>query len=256
MPSNSKQLLDQNAVPAPMSGFAKLRRLMLFTLLAVMIFAIVYDYQIARPAVAAAYDQITIESRRLNAQSGGTFSNIDVQDLLGKAPSGKFTEGSHFIETYDFPGGIPGRPHRLYTVFKQNGSQKLFYRHAKFVYETGKEVAPFPEIEVMAISEAEAEMMRELEKAETEQYTLLGAYGPRKMFEAMDTNADGQLQRDEMSEGVKTALDSMEDPVGSNLTWDRFEALFFAESNPDHRTSDAADHGRSDDMVMPEKLGE
>jgi hypothetical protein len=236
-----------------MSGLAKLRRLTLFAFLAVMIYAIVYDYRIARPAVAAAYDQITTESRRLNSQAGSTFSNVDVQKLLGKTPSDEFTEGTHFIEAYDFPAGIPGRPHRLYAVFKQNGSQKLFYRHAKFAYETGKEVAPFPENEVLEISEEGAELMQKLGEAEFEQEARMGLYGPHEMFKALDANADGQLQRDEMVQGLREASKARDENNDGVLSRAEFDALYADWNSPSPNTNDT-DAGEPSESELSQQL--
>ncbi len=194
------------------SHVARIRRWLLFALLGVMVIAIVYDYVIARPAVAIAYDQITVESRFRNSQANQTFSNQDMHKLMGRAPSRKFQDGSHLVEVYDFTSGIPGRPHQLFTVFTVNGDSHLFYRHAKFAYETRHDVASIADNQVMEITPDVARQMNAVAAAEAAEFgrqyrALQQSLGDEQLAfqrqvdqERGDRNGDGEVSQQELQE--------------------------------------------------------
>lgn len=140
------------------SSLAKVRRLVLFGVLFVMLGALVYDYAVARPAVNKAYKLIDEENIRINRIGGEVLTNEDVSELLGKKPISTSSDGTEMIEVYGWPSGIPGRPHKLYTVYKSSGRDKIFYRQSKFVYETSKEVAPIASTTVSPSSPTEEEV--------------------------------------------------------------------------------------------------
>ena len=137
------------------------RKLILFVLLGIMLAALAYDYRVARPAVNAAYDKITDESRRVNADGHAVFTNKDVSKLLGRQPDESFRDAADLVEVYHFAGGVPLKPHKLYTVFKKNGENEIFYRHAKFGYRTSQDVIPIPVPTEIEYSEEEAGQMNE-----------------------------------------------------------------------------------------------
>ena len=130
----------------PKSGI--LRKLALYALLLIMIAAIIYDYRVARPSVNAAYDEIAKASVTSNTDGTKVFTNETVRELMGREPDETFNDGMDLVEVYHFKGGLPLRPHRLWTVFKKNGDNHLFYRHAKFAYEASNAVSPINEIMV------------------------------------------------------------------------------------------------------------
>ncbi|QDT09882.1 hypothetical protein [Planctomycetes bacterium K23_9] len=191
---------------------AKIRKTILFSVLLVGGVALAYDHLVARPAVAAAYDQITQESRKLNGQAGETFSNDDVRKLLGKEPAEEFRDGLEYVEVYDFSGGLPGCPHRLYAVFKTIGSSKLFYRHAKFKFESRYEVSPIadsfvPFHTVKEYAEYDAARRRYEEETREQREEYFRAHGATQsydreffttMFALHDYDGDGELNQDEM----------------------------------------------------------
>ena len=138
------------------TGLATFRRAFLYVVLALMICAIVYDYVIARPAVRLAYQRIETESRVVNAAGGAGFlSSTDVQELLDKQPTETFMDGSDYVEVFTWTGGLPGKPHKLWAVYKTNADEKLFYRHAMFVYEGSDDVSSINRMTVPELSDEE-----------------------------------------------------------------------------------------------------
>lgn len=118
------------------------RKMVLYGLLALMIVALGYDYLVARPAVSAAYDQITNASVQANSKGVGFLSNENVRELIGKEPAETFMDGSHSVEVFHWPGGLIVKPHKLYTVYTKSGDGWLFTRHAKFAYDKAIDVFP------------------------------------------------------------------------------------------------------------------
>ncbi|MCS7467211.1 hypothetical protein NZK35_11210 [Stieleria sp. ICT_E10.1] len=118
------------------------RKTVLYVLLALMVVALGYDYLVARPAVNAAYDQVTEASMEANRKGAGFLSNTDVRELLGREPVQTFEDGRYQVEVYQWRGGLVVKPHKLYTVYMPNGDGWMFNRHAKFVYEESSVVSP------------------------------------------------------------------------------------------------------------------
>lgn len=103
-------------------------------LLATMLFALWYDYYVARVAVLAAYEQISQKNVEMNRASGRTsMVNTDVQAILGKTPSRTFNEGPYRIEVYSWIGGLPFRTHDLYAVYVPRGNDFVFMM--EYVYQ-------------------------------------------------------------------------------------------------------------------------
>ncbi|TWT98661.1 hypothetical protein [Stieleria varia] len=138
--SSEDQVADAASDAA--SGNSVIRKTILFAVLAVMIAALIYDYRVARPAVAKAYDDIATASVEANKNPDDVLTKEDVAKLLDKEPIETFNDGVELVEVYAWTSGIPGRPHKLYTVFKPHGTNHIFYRHAKFAYESSSEVSP------------------------------------------------------------------------------------------------------------------
>ncbi|QEG01688.1 hypothetical protein Mal15_57660 [Stieleria maiorica] len=118
------------------------RKILLYGLLGLMVAALAYDYLVARPAVNAAYDQITDASMTANRKGAGFLSNEQVRELIGKQPVHTFKDGRYTVEVFHWPGGLIVKPHKLYAVYMKNGDSLMFNRHAKFVYEAADIVTP------------------------------------------------------------------------------------------------------------------
>ncbi|PAY15495.1 hypothetical protein CKO51_31610 [Rhodopirellula sp. SM50] len=118
------------------------RKTVLYVLLGLMVVALGYDYLVARPAVNAAYDQVTEASMKANRKGVGFLSNTDVRELLGREPVQTFEDGRYQVEVYQWRGGLIVKPHKLYTVYMPNKGGWMFNRHAKFAYEATGVVNP------------------------------------------------------------------------------------------------------------------
>ncbi|QDV42693.1 hypothetical protein Enr13x_25430 [Stieleria neptunia] len=118
------------------------RKTVLYVVLGLMVVALGYDYLVARPAVNAAYDQVTEASVEANRKGVGFLSNTDVRELLGREPVQTFEDGRYQVEVYHWRGGLVVKPHKLYTVYLRNNDGLMFNRHAKFVYEASGVVDP------------------------------------------------------------------------------------------------------------------
>ncbi|MGB7347445.1 MAG: hypothetical protein WBD20_24705 [Pirellulaceae bacterium] len=223
---------NSDVLPVALSRSAKIRKVILFGLLFVMMIALLYDYRVARPAVANDYDRITDESRRLNGIAGETFSNEDLRTLLGKTPSEEFTDGSDLVEVYSYRGGIPGRPHRLFAIFKANGDQKLFYRHSKFVFETRGDVAPIADPVILQFTEDEAALLDEQYEQsdgmgggpEAAQEGQRSRRDPAAMFAERDADADGKLTGDEIPAPMAERLSDIDTDGDGSVTKSEMDA--------------------------------
>lgn len=253
---------NSDAVPA--SRAAKIRKLLLFVLLGIMMVALLYDYRVARPAVAAAYDQITDESRKRNATPGMTFSNKDLSELLGKTPTKEYEDGTDLVEVYDYTSGIPGRPHRLFTVFKRNGDAKLFYRHAKFAFETRQDVAKIADLTQLQYTPEEAAIM--VANMEADEAAARRAAGfpptetdssgqltgqltgqptdrrdPEAMFAERDVNGDGKLDADEMPSRMSESLPEIDTDGDGSVSRAEIEQRMMQRRSQFGRGDDAGD---------------
>jgi len=102
-------------------------RAALFGLLSLMLFALWYDYNVARVAVLDAYDKVAEMNRKMNVASEAVaMRSVDVQRALGKLPSRTFSEGPYRIEVFSWVGGLPFRTHDLYAVYLPQGNDLLF----------------------------------------------------------------------------------------------------------------------------------
>jgi hypothetical protein len=111
-----------------------LRLASVLLLLATMLFALWYDYFVARTAVLEAYERISKKNIEMNRASGRvSMINTDVQAVLGKKPSRTFNEGPYRIEVFSWVGGLPFRTHDLYTVYVSRGNDFVFMM--EYVYQ-------------------------------------------------------------------------------------------------------------------------
>ena len=120
------------------------RQTVLLFVLVLMIIALGYDYRVARPGVNDAYDKITQKSMQVNANSTETLTNLGVRELLGMEPSEILEEpNGDMVEVFKWRSGLPIRTHDLYSVYKKNGDDWLFYRHSKFERESSSDVSAY-----------------------------------------------------------------------------------------------------------------
>ena len=187
---------EETDASAGASKGSSIRKFALYGLLAIMIVAIVYDYRVARPAVDDAYDKIATASVAANSDATEILTNQKVQELLGKQPAETFKDGNDLVEVYHFSGGLPGRPHRLWAVFKKNGENNLFYRHAKFAYEASSTVSPVNEVMVGTGSTTEEVDPRALAAADNEQMA-----GSGSRTEEVDPGAVAAAEADDDGHG-------------------------------------------------------
>lgn len=87
---------------------AKIRLVVLSTVLCVLLFALWYDYEVARTRVDDAYATI-LSLNRANNRSADfvTTTRRDVRRALGRRPDRVFQEGPFTIEEYGWTAGVP-----------------------------------------------------------------------------------------------------------------------------------------------------
>lgn len=196
-----------------------LRRGILYSLLCILAVALVYDYGVARPNVNAAYDVLLDENQRLNAKPNEFLSNTDVQKLLKKEPSSTFNDGSSFVEVYQWPGGIPGWPHSLFAVYKDRDDQHMFYRQAKFIYDSSSEVSPIAELTIPPF-DPDFEALHQIMSYEESS----GTVDASEMMAQLDANGDGSLAGDEIPDHEFGGLDLTDTNGDKSISEDELTA--------------------------------
>jgi hypothetical protein len=114
------------------SNARRLRLTLLFTMLGLLLFALWYDYEVARPAVEQAYESIAEINLQINT-SPRAMTGLDVRQALGKLPAGTFTVGPYQVEVYAWVAGLPFRSHEVYVVYFGRGQNKTVRCHYKYV---------------------------------------------------------------------------------------------------------------------------
>jgi hypothetical protein len=100
--------------------------------LGALIFALWYDYKVARPAVETAFDTISKFNETTNTSGGRKFlKNTDIQDKLNREPTRTYDEGDFHVEVYSWRSGLPIRSHNYYAVY-QRGTPLVFLKHFKY----------------------------------------------------------------------------------------------------------------------------
>jgi hypothetical protein len=118
---------SQATTPAVPSNGSSKRLGILLCVLAISLAAMGYDRFVARPAVTAAYAAIIAENDRVNAKPGETFTNKDVQKLIGKSPAETLTTpDKNTVEIYQWRAGLPIRTHDLFVVYKPRDGSLMF----------------------------------------------------------------------------------------------------------------------------------
>ena len=106
---------------------SSMRLNILLCILVLGVAAIAYDRMVARPAVEAAYAAILAKNIEVNATRGQVFTNIDVQELIGKTPARTFPNpDGDTVEIYQWRAGLPIRTHDLYAIYTQMDGKQLF----------------------------------------------------------------------------------------------------------------------------------
>ncbi len=137
------------------------RKLILFGVLGVLLVALAYDYRVARAGVESAYDKIIASSEKTNASKTDSLSQQDIQALVGRPPTETFQEGDDLVEVYSWRSGLPIRTYKLYAFYRPQGDGHVFYRHAKYQYESKSDVMAISvptmvEVDLEAIAEEDA----------------------------------------------------------------------------------------------------
>jgi hypothetical protein len=102
-------------------------RIVLFSILAVMIVALIYEYGFVRPSYKAAETAIDdlIETRGV-ADTGPITPQV-VQARFGKAPAGGTQDkGEYFLEHYRWVRGLPWQTYNIYVVYDHSEPPLLF----------------------------------------------------------------------------------------------------------------------------------
>jgi len=107
-----------NAQPAPPKG-GSIRLIILLLVLVVALGGLLYDYQVARPAVDKA--RVTLEKAldgtTKDPDGDGTFSMQEVHQLLGREPDQVDTIEGGKKETYLWRSGMPFRQYKLVVAY-------------------------------------------------------------------------------------------------------------------------------------------
>lgn len=196
------------------------RRMILFAVLALLLVALAYDYGVARAGVETAYNKIVDRSAELNADSTKKFTNEDVRTLLGREPSRVFQDDDNgdTVEVFSWQSGVPFKTHDLFAVYKPNDGDLMFYRHAKFKYESSGDVSPF---NVATIIEVEEGYTEDGDGGGGDEGTDPagggggpggggGSWNPEAMFAENDANGDGVWTDDEIPSRARENMDDID----------------------------------------------
>jgi hypothetical protein len=111
----------------------RLRLTVLFGILGLALLAWWYDWKVARPAVDAAWEQISKLNEGINAKATAqAMTNQDVQNALNRKPARMLNVGDYQVEVYSWVAGLPFRTHDYYAVYNTGGGSLLFSTHFKF----------------------------------------------------------------------------------------------------------------------------
>ena len=238
---------DSNDQSVKSSGVA--RKAILFGILAIGLVALAYDYRVARPAVSDAYDRITERSTKVNADSTKTFTDRDVREIVGREPARTFDDANgDRVEVYSWRAGFPTKTHDLYAVYKPNGDQLLFHRHAKYRYESSSEVS---QVSVHSVIDGhENDPTADGDPMDDEAYEASleagdtggdgneggraggrprgGGWDPEAMFTENDADGDGVLKDDEIPDRMRERLADIDTDGDGGVSKEELMARFAA----------------------------
>jgi len=145
--SNGLRRSSQSSGTSESNG-SRLRLSLLFSLLGLALFALWYDYKVARPAVEQAYQRIAAMNHEINsAATHRLMTSVDVQTALGRSPSKTFISGDYTVEAYRWNAGLPIeldglsgdespsiglKTHDYYAVYRKTGPEFALVTHFKF----------------------------------------------------------------------------------------------------------------------------
>lgn len=252
--SNDQQRSGQSP-SAPESTGGKRRLFLLIGLLALALFALWYDYKLARPAVEQAYDQVAATNAEINSASEHRrMTSKDVQSALKRTPSETFPHGEYTIEAYRWSAGMPIelrglkaeespgiglKTHDYFAVYRQDGAALAFVTHFKF------DLDPEYFVEVRSIAAAERGDAAEEGMMDMGGMGDPGAGGPggggssgpggggpgggggfdpEAIFAERDADGDGKLTGEEISERMRGRLDDIDTDKDGSVTKEEFLA--------------------------------
>lgn len=232
---NDRQQSSQGADACERKG-SKGRLFFLIGLLALALFALWYDYKVARPAVEQAYERIAATNDEINsAAEHRRMTSVDVQTVLNRSPNATFVSGHYTVEAYRWRAGMPIefrgfngndspgiglKTHDYYAVYRKDGPELAFVTHFKFDLDAD-ELAEKPIVSMPGDDAADDEAM-----AGTEDYGGGGSsaggggfggggpggpggggsFDPEARFAERDADGDGKLTGDEISERMREGL--------------------------------------------------
>ncbi|MCA9121845.1 MAG: hypothetical protein H6822_11790 [Planctomycetaceae bacterium] len=230
----------QHGPNAPQDGSNK-RLIVLVGLLAVALFALWYDYKVARPSVDRAYERIASENATVNAAAEHRLmTNVDVQSVLGRSPNETYLVGSYTVEAYRWRAGMPIelrgldgqespgvglKTHSYYAVYRKDGPLLNFVTHFKYDLDPDY----FAEPVVIRSAETGASVAPGLAGAEQSEYGSPesgsgsgregggggrgqggGGFDPEAMFAERDVDGDGKLTGEEISARMRENLEAID----------------------------------------------
>jgi len=117
------------------SGARNTRMVILFAVLALMLFALWYDHKVARPSVERAWADVSALNDEINANSGNKITtSADIQKKLNRQPAKVLkNHPPYVIEVYSWMAGLPFRTHNYYAIYTSAAGELRFVTH--YMYE-------------------------------------------------------------------------------------------------------------------------
>jgi hypothetical protein len=231
--TNDQQRPGENS-DTPEAKTSSRRLFLLIGLLALALFALWYDYKVARPAVEQAYERIAAKNDDINTNAEQhRMTNADVQGALGRTPSETFLNGKYTIEAYRWSAGMPIelrglngddspgiglKTHDYYAVYRKDGPQLSFVTHFKFDLDNEYFVE-----KVAVASSNDSDSGEDMMQAMGGGGGPPGGGGPggggpgggggfdpEAFFAERDADADGKLAGEEISERMQARMDTID----------------------------------------------
>lgn len=241
---------DQRGADTREGGDGSRRLFILVGLLALALFALWYDYKVARPAVEQAYEQVTLKNSDVNATADfHRMTSVDVQQTLNRAPSETFLHGKFTVEAYRWSAGMPIevrglsgdkspgiglKTHAYYAVYRKEGPDLAFVTHFKFDLDHDY----FTESEAVvgtASTDLDGSMAMGMEDDREGAGMGSGGMGsgsggpsggfdPETIFAERDADGDGKLSGDEISERMREGLEATDTDGDGSVSKEEFLA--------------------------------
>ena len=104
-------------------------RTVLFTILALMVVAVAYDFLYARKqqqAAAARLDKLMSVSASGEIESAEPHTQDEVRKTVGRPPSEQIEDRHYLLETYRWRSGLPWRTHDIHVAYTRNEPPALY----------------------------------------------------------------------------------------------------------------------------------